>query len=66
MPVLQGEQHPHHKLTAGEVLTIRASYIPGLITLADLAKCYGVSKQTISVILSGKSWGWLTEGTSEP
>lgn len=65
MPLLHGEQHPHHKLTADDVLAIRATYVPGAVTLADLAERYGVSKQTISVILSGKSWGWLIEGTSE-
>jgi hypothetical protein len=49
---------PHHKLAAEDVLAIRASYVPGVITLADLANCYHVSKQTISVILTG--WGRTT------
>lgn len=64
MPCLRGEQHPSRKLTAGDVLSIRASYVPGVITLADLARCHHVSKQTISVILQGKSWRHLKEGTS--
>ncbi|WP_104172562.1 hypothetical protein [Arthrobacter sp. Y81] len=62
MPLLRGEQHPHHRLTADDVLSIRASYIPGVNTLADLARCHHVSKQTISVILQGKTWSHL-EGT---
>lgn len=64
MPCLQGEQHPSHKLTAEDVLAIRGSYIPGVITLADLANSYSVSKQTVSEILNGRSWRWLIEGTS--
>lgn len=64
MPCLRGEQHPSRKLMADDVLTIRASYIPGTISMADLASCYHVSRQTISVILQGKTWGHLKEGVS--
>lgn len=62
MPRLRGEQHPRHRLTSHEVLTIRASYIPGTIRMADLARSHHVSKQTVSVILQGKTWGHLQEG----
>lgn len=43
---------------------IRASYIPGTVSMANLAGCYRVSRQTISVILQGKTWNHLTEGIS--
>lgn len=56
MPLLKGEQHPHHRLTTTDVRAIRTDYVPGLVTLADLAGRYHVSTQTISVILRGKTW----------
>lgn len=65
MPCLRGEHNPKHKLTADDVLTIRASYVPGTISMAELARCYRVSTQNISVILQGKTWGHLNEGISQ-
>jgi hypothetical protein len=65
MPCLRGEHNPKHKLTTDEVLTIRASYIPGTIRMADLASHHHVSKQTISTILQGKTWSHLMEGISQ-
>lgn len=62
MPCLRGEHNPKHKLSTEDVLTIRASYIPGAVRMADLADCYRVSTQTISVILQGKTWGHLNQG----
>lgn len=64
MPRLRGEQHPRRKLTTEDVLTIRASYSPGTTRMADLAKCHRVSKQTVSLILNGKTWRHLNEGVS--
>lgn len=65
MPCLRGEQHPSRKLLTEDVLSIRASYMPGVITLADLARQHHVSKQTISTILQGKTWSHLNEGISQ-
>lgn len=64
MPRLRGEQHPLHKLTTEDVLTIRSSYVPGATRMADLAKCHHVSKTTVSLILNGKTWQHLNEGAS--
>lgn len=62
MPRLRGEQHSLHKLSAEDVLAIRASYVPGAVRMADLAEEYDVSTSTISCILNGKTWDWLGEG----
>lgn len=59
MPCLRGEQHPSRKLTTEDVIAIRISYVPGRVSMADLAGHYRVSRQTISVILQGRTWGHL-------
>lgn len=64
MPRLRGEQHPRRKLTAEDVLTIRSSYVPGTIRMADLARHHHVSTQTVSTILNGKTWQHLEQGIS--
>lgn len=56
-PYGPGEEHPHHILTAGQVLDIYASDAP----VKDLADRYGVNRNTISMIRHGKRWGWLTQ-----
>lgn len=66
MPKLRGEQHPLRKLSAEDVLAIRANYVPGLVTLAELGEQYGVSIQTISTIVQNKTWAWLNEADLKP
>lgn len=56
MPQLKGEHHHSAKLTTEDVRDIRASYIPGAVTMAALASQYGVSKTTVSQIIAGKGW----------
>lgn len=56
-----GEDNPRHILTAEQVLEIYASTEPQMV----LAKRYGVSRQTISMIRHGKRWTWLTQGRTE-
>ena len=46
------------KLTAEDVMEIRARYLKGHGAKA-MAPEYGVSFQTIYDVLSGRSWGWL-------
>lgn len=46
-----GEQHHQHKLTASDVEAIRKAYQPGLVKQIDLAKQFGVSQRTISIII---------------
>lgn len=43
------------KLTDAQVLKIREEYIPGLITMQDLADRYDVSRSLICVIVNGKA-----------
>lgn len=49
-----GEKHPQAKLTRLAVLDIRANAIPG--TYGKFARKYGVCRDTISVVVRGKTW----------
>ncbi len=51
-----GERHPKAKLTADQVVQIRALYVPRIYTLAKLAKQFGMSLTAITDIVSGKHW----------
>lgn len=53
--VLRGEVHPHAKLTDAQVRDIRARHVPYVITQRMLAREYGVSRETINLILRGRS-----------
>jgi len=57
----QGEKHPLSKLTAQDVLKIRARHIPANRNhgAAAISRDYRVNKRTISDLISGKNWGWL-------
>lgn len=52
----RGKEHPLSKLTATQVLEIRAKYIPRKYTLKQLAKEYGVAITNISSIVLRKTW----------
>lgn len=54
-----GERNPCAKLTAQQVLEIRAKYIPWRYSLSKLAQEYGVDFTTISLIIRRKKWAWL-------
>lgn len=56
MPYLNGERHPRAKLTAQDVLDIRAEYRPRVVTAKHLAERYGVSEGAIRDILSWRTW----------
>lgn len=58
----QGEDNGRSKLTAAQVLEIRAKYAFGDRTQQDLADEYGVSNQLVSCIVRGKWWRHLTGG----
>lgn len=51
-----GEGHYSAKLTSQDIVDIRKKYVPGLITQDKLAKEYGVSRSTISSIVTYKRW----------
>lgn len=51
----RGERSPSSKLTELEVRTIRKS----VLNNGELAKIYGVSRESVRDIKLGKRWGWL-------
>jgi len=52
----EGEKNSQAKLTAKQVLEIRAAYGRGGISQAKLATQYGVARNTISCIVCKKRW----------
>lgn len=57
--VMKGEKNPKTLLTKTEVLEIRQMIKERLVTYANIAKKYGVKRQTIKDIASGRTWSWL-------
>lgn len=51
----RGERHGNARLTEADVLVIRASPRTGRV----IAQEYGVTESHVSMIRSGKHWGWL-------
>lgn len=51
-----GEKSYRAKLTSQDIIDIREKYIPGIVTQSKLAKEYGVSRSTISSIVTYKRW----------
>ena len=62
--VCQGERHGQHKLTEAEVLEMRRRYLADE-SQESLAERYGVSQGEVSMVLSGRRWGWLDGGKVE-
>lgn len=66
-PDLRGTRNPSAKLTVQQVLTIRARYAAGGVTVKALALEYGVASPTVSQIVSGSKWRHLLPAVpSEP
>lgn len=53
-------RHPSRKLSDEEVKTIRKLYDEGRVTHRKLAAEFKVHKSTVSAILSGDHYSWLT------
>lgn len=53
---LMGEAHPFAKLSTDDVWAIFHAHNRH----SDIAKAYGVARQTVSKIKAGRSWSWLT------
>ena len=53
----QGENHPRHKLTAEQVREIRTLLLTK--SHSDIASCYGITKQAITAISTGKTWSHI-------
>jgi len=56
----KGSLNPTSKLTEEQVLAIRRKYDAGGTSHRALASEFGVGKATITRVLSGKNWGWLS------
>jgi len=56
---LKGEKNPKSLLTEAQVLGIKQHIKDRKIFYKDIAKMYGVSRQAIKDIASGRTWGWL-------
>ena len=56
-----GENHYRALLTEDDVLAIRSRYGAGGVTQRQLAEKYGVSRENISGITTGKTWKHLLE-----
>ena len=63
--VKRGETNKSAKLTAEQVIALRATYAAGGVSHKDLAIVYGVNKATICRILSGKKWAHLSLGAAQ-
>jgi hypothetical protein len=52
----RGENHPKARLTALQVVDIRARYAAGGVRQVDLAAEFGITQASISALLRGKTW----------
>ncbi|GAA1340502.1 hypothetical protein [Arthrobacter roseus] len=55
MPALNGEHHPQSTITDHAVLTIRATYKPGTVTMSALAERFDTTPQNVSSILKRRT-----------
>lgn len=53
----RGERHGRSKLTETQVRSIRR--LKGTMSQREIARLFGVSQMTISLIHTGRKWGWL-------
>jgi hypothetical protein len=59
----RGEASGRAKLTAAQVAEMRAKHAAGGCTQLSLAAEYGVSFQQVSLIVNGRLWSHLVDGT---
>lgn len=52
----RGERHGMARLTAEQAAAIRVAYARGDVTQRELAARYGVSRPTVSAIVTGRHW----------
>lgn len=56
--IARGEKIKNHKLTEKDIHQIRVMIEEGY-TQQEIANVFGIARTNISLIKSGKSWGWL-------
>lgn len=57
----RGEQNGSAKLTESEVLEIRGLWAETELLQREIAKLFGVKRQTIGDIVNGRTWEWLNQ-----
>jgi len=57
--VMKGEDNPKSILTQEQVLEIKTLIRERKVVYRKIAETYGVSRQAIKDIASGRTWGWL-------
>lgn len=57
--ILKGEKNPKSILTQGQVMEIKQLIRERKVVYRKIAERYGVSRQAIKDIASGRTWGWL-------
>ena len=60
-PAQGGKSRGKRKLTDDQVLAIVAAYNAGGVTMTNLGKQFEVSAPTISSIVNGRTYAWLTK-----
>jgi hypothetical protein len=55
-PYLSGEKNPNSKLTESQVQEIRKLYKTGSFTMVQLGEKFGMSRRSISAIISKDRW----------
>jgi len=60
-PARGGKSRGKRKLTDDQVLAIVAAYRAGGVTMTSLAKQFEVATPTISSIVNGRTYVWLTK-----
>jgi DNA-binding transcriptional regulator LsrR (DeoR family) len=55
-PFLSGEKNPNSKLTESQVQEIRKLYKTGSFTMVQLGEKFGMSRRSISAIISKDRW----------
>ncbi len=58
-PSRRGERAPQSVLTESAVRWLRQQRAEGA-TITEIAEFLGVSRRCVSMVLSGRSWSWLT------
>ena len=61
-PLKRGEENGNSKLTEAQVIELQSLWATKKYTREALAKRFGVSRQTIMGVLSGRLWGYLFKG----
>lgn len=52
----KGELNPNVKLTVAQVVAIRSAFRPRIVTHADLAARFGISRTQVASIVEGRAW----------